>query len=745
MGGMSRGGELHRLRAMMCGLAAMALAASCSIAATSEVGPLAGEVSQVADGVWRVRFGSPERFVPTSFRERDPQIASINALTDPGTLPFSLEDIRCLRLSGRLAVRVPCDEPQDEIYGFGLDPRVYRQKGFRKWLTLSAGVVAQTGASHGPIPFYVSTKGYGVWVDTARVPFVHVARLTPKASLAGIAESQQSDLKTSANELYAARKASGKPEVVFDIPAATGVDVYVFGGPTLRQAVQRYNLFSGGGCIPPMWGLGLKYRTYTQGDRNTVMNVAETLRRQHVPCDVIGLEPGWQTNAYSCSLVWSDQRFPNHQDFVDRLRSMGYQINLWEHAYIHPSSPLFAPLANRSGDFLVWGGLVVDFVNPQAFDLYSQYHDVEFIQHGVSGFKADECDRQPITDSTPFNYPYCSVFPSGIDGEQMTQLYGYLYQRSMYAAFKKHNLRTWGDVRATASLSAPLPFNLYSDAYSQGEYLRQLLNASFTGLLWSPEVREASTLEEFLTRLGIATFAPQTCLNPWAIPNPIWTQFDAGKNKQNILLPEDEQQAMIAKVRELLNLRMSLLPYFYSAFYRYRYEGLPPARALPIEYPQDAKLRTVEDAYLFGDNLLVAPILGDKDTRKVYLPAGNDWWDFYTNTRYPGGTEQQVQASPGRVPLFVRDNCILPVAKPVEHVADDTVFEITARVYGDEPASFTLFEDDGVSFDYEKGEFNRVTLSWQNGKENVERAGSFPHHRCQIVAWDKIAPGRPQQ
>ena len=739
-----RSGKPRPLYAMIYGLAVMSLAISSSLGAMPDRGPLTGQVSQVASGVWRIRFGSPERFVPTAFRERDPLVEPINSLADPGTLPFSLDEIRCRRLSGRLVVYVPCDEPKDEIYGFGLDPRAYRQKGFRKWLTVSAGVITETGASHGPIPFYVSTKGYGVWVDTARVPFVHVARLASKASVVGPAGNQASDLKTSVSGLYAAQGASGKPEVVFDIPAAPGVDVYVFGGPTLREAVQRYNLFSGGGCIPPMWGLGLKYRTYTKGDHETVMHVAETLRRQHVPCDMIGLEPGWQTHAYSCSLVWSDQRFPDHRDFVDRLRGMGYRVNLWEHAYIHPSSPLFDPLKERSGDFLVWGGLVVDFADPEAFDIYARYHDAEFIQQGISGFKADECDRQPIQDSTPFNYPYCSTFPSGIDGDQMTQLYGYLYQRSMYSAFKRHNLRTWGDVRATASLSAPLPFNLYSDAYTQSEYLRQLLNASYTGLLWSPEVRDAPNLEEFLNRLGMAAFAPQTCLNIWSIPNPIWAQFDADKNQKNILLPEDEQEVVIAKVRELLNLRMSLLPYFYSAFYRYRFEGLPPARALPIEYPGDTRLRTVEDAYLFGDNLLVAPILGKGDTRKVYLPAGNDWFDFYTNERYPGGTEQQIQASPGRVPLFVKDNSIVPVAKPVEHVADDTVFAITARVYGDKPVSFALFEDDGVSFDYEKGEFNKVILSWQNGKGNVERAGSFPRHRYQIVAWDKIARRNPQ-
>ena len=699
---------------------------------------LPGEVSQVAQGIWRIRFGTPERFVPTAFRERAPLTEAIDGLSDPGSLPFGLDTVRCWKGLGRLVVYIPCDEPGDDIYGFGLDPRAYRQKGYRKRLTVCAGVITKTGASHGPVPFYVSTKGYGVWVDTARVPYVHVARLTPKTAVVRPPSDEASALKESVASLYAARQAAGQTEVVFDIPGAGGVDVYVFGGPTLREAVQRYNLFSGGGCVPPMWGLGLKYRTYTAGTHETVMDVAETLRRQHVPCDVIGLEPGWQTHAYSCSLVWSDDRFPRHQEFVDRLRGMGYHLNLWEHAYIHPTSPLFDPLKERSGDFLVWGGLVVDFADPEAFDVFARYHDAELVQKGISGFKADECDRQPIMDSTPFNYPYCSVFPSGIDGEQMTQLYGYLYQRSIYSVFKKHNLRTWGDVRATASLAAPLPFNLYSDAYTQGEYLRQLLNASYTGLLWSPEVREAPNLEELLSRIGMAVFAPQACLNPWFVPNPIWTQFDSAKNKQNILLPEDEQEVVIAQVRELVNLRMSLLPYLYAAFYRYRNEGLPPTRALPIEFPDDVALRSVEDAYLFGDAILVAPILGNGMAREICFPARCNWIDFRTNARYLGGHTYRVTAKAGQTPIFVRENTILPVAKPVEFVADDTVFEISARIYGDKPQPFTLYEDDGVSFDFEEGLFNKVVLSYQDGQGHIERTGRFAGRRYRIVAWEEI-------
>ncbi|MCP4639109.1 MAG: DUF5110 domain-containing protein [bacterium] len=703
------------------------------------------EIETVAPGVWRVRFGTPEPFTPVQFRERAPETDAIAQLPDPSPLPFDLDDIRCRVAPSRTVVYVPCDEPKDQIYGFGLDPVCYQQKGLRKRLTVSAAVFGKTGASHGPVPFYLSTKGYGVYVDTARVPFVHVARLSPRS--AAVKDTGGDDApKTSEEELYAGGNALGRPEVVFDLPGnSTGVDVYVFAGPAMRGAVQRYNLFSGGGCMPPMWGLGMKYRTYTRGDHETALAHAKGLRKWHIPTDMFGLEPGWQTHAYSCSLVWSPHRFPEPETLVDTLSGMGLRVNLWEHAYIHPTSPLFDPLSGKSGDFLVWGGLVVDFADPEAGAIFADYHEKNLVDMGVAGFKLDECDRQTVTDCEPFNYPYCTQFPSGIDGDQMTQLYGYLYQRSLNSVFRKKNQRTWCDVRATTAMAAPLPFALYSDAYSFDEYLRQLLNASFTGLLWSPEVRHAGSLDEYLNRLALSSFAPQMCLNPWSIPNPLWEQYDPGKNKKNELLPEEEQAKVAGRMRDIANLRMQFLPYLYACFHTYRTEGLPPVRSLLLDFPDDTKLREVDDEFLFGDDVLVAPFIGASASRKVYFPAGCGWTDFRTHVRYEGGTEAEVSGVPGDIPAFVRDNVLLPVAEPVEHVASDTVFDITVRVYGDNPAPRVLFEDDGETFDYEQGVFNRVTLSWAKGEGAVAREGAYNGARYVIRGWQKIETGTPAQ
>jgi alpha-D-xyloside xylohydrolase len=710
-------------------------------AAAAPKGLAVPAVEQVLPGVWRVRFGTPERFTPVAVRESAPRVQGFASLPAPTPLPFEPRQIRCRIAPSRTTVYVPCDEVGEQVYGFGLDPGAYQQKGLSKYLTVCASVMGKTGASHGPVPFYLSTKGYGVYVDTARVPIVDVARLTPNQA-ATASDDAIAAPRTSEADLYTARSSRGQSEVVFDLPGnSSGVDVYIFAGPTMREAVERYDLFSGGGAVPPMWGLGLKFRTFTGADQALVLKTARALRDMKIPCDMIGLEPGWQSHAYSCSLAWSRERFPDPDKMIQELQQSGFKPNLWEHAYIHPTSPLFAPLRSRAGDFLVWGGLVVDFADPEASRIFTAYHDRELVAHGILGFKGDECDKQPLTDPTPFNFPYCSVFPSGIDGDQMTQLYGYLYQRALFQPFKARNLRTWSDVRATTALAAPLPFNLYSDAYTFDEYLRQLVNASFAGLLWSPEVRDSSSLNELLNRTAMSAFAPQMCLNMWFMPHPVWEQYDRARNEAGQMLSESEQQAVAERLRAIVNQRYALLPYLYAAFQRYHNEGLPPVRSLLLEFPNDKQLRDVDDAFMFGDSLLAAPFIGEAASRSVPLPRGTNWYELKTRQWHKGGTTVKVTGTPGEMPLFARENSLLPLAEPVQQVGSNTVFEITVRAFGPSPAPFTLFEDDGTSFNFESGAANRVVLTWnptQGGA--VARIGSFPASRYSIAHWESV-PG----
>ncbi len=138
------------------------------------------------------------------------------------------------------------------------------------------------------------------------------------------------------------------------VPDAEGLDVYLFEGPTMQDAVRRYNLFAGGGPVPPLWGLGIWYRGLGDYTQQESLALARQLRDDHMPCDVWGVEPGWQTKAYSCSFVWNLQKFPKPDEFIRDLKAMGYRTNFWEHAFTHPESPIHdalkpLPATRKSG------------------------------------------------------------------------------------------------------------------------------------------------------------------------------------------------------------------------------------------------------------------------------------------------------------------------------------------------------------------------------------------------------------
>lgn len=698
---------------------------------------LNGKSREVYPGIIRVRYGRPDKFVPSRFRVEKVMVGALRCLTSGGALPFSPSDIQFREQQGRLVVSVPFREKGEEIFGFGLDPAAVQQRGLEKRLVVSAAPIGKSGAGHGPVPFYLSTAGYGLWLDTARVVTVDVARLEAKNnSLKISAAAERKKLRTSEESLYAAQQAEGELSVVFDLPGARGVDLYIFLGPSLKAALGRYNLFSGGGCLPPLYGLGLKYRLFTKMNQGQAVKICETFRREKIPCDTIGLEPGWHSHSYSCSYKWSKERFPRPAAFIKKLAAKNFNLNLWGHSYIHPSSPLYGPLREKSGNYLVWKGLVVDFPDPAAEKIFADFHGKEFVSRGITGFKIDECDRQPPTDSTPFNFPYSSVFPSGIDGDQMSQLYGTLHQKAVFSVFRRRNLRTLGDVRASGSLAAPLPFALYSDAYDMGEYLRQAINSSYSGLLWSPEVREAENEKDLSNRVMMSVFSPHMCLNLWFVPFPLWVQYNRTKNLKGEKLPRKKQREIIAWFRRAVELRMALVPYLYSMFAAYRLDGIPPLRALPIEFPDDHAVRGIEDQYMFGESLMVAPIIDGTLRREVYFPKGEEWVDFYTGTRYRGGMKKSVKAGLGEIPLFVRDNTLLPLAAPQQYISSQSVFDLSVRVYGEKPKPFFLYEDDGLTFGFDREIYNRVSLSWSDSEGgHLTRVGKFPRERYLIREW----------
>lgn len=704
---------------------------------TAESKQLMPKAELVAPGIWRIRLGKPEEFTPAFFRTAPVDQEHLKTLPEVGNLPLDAGEISFQVSSHGCAVRLPMTA-DESIYGFGLHTELFDMTqtaaghtGRRVFLKPTDHPENDLGESHAPVPFYVSSRGYGVLVDTARFASFYTGNVAP---VGAAAEPGKGVAKSSVADLYRPQEQQNKTMLV-EIPAAKGVDVYVFAGPAMLDAVKRYDLFSGGGCVPPLWGLGVQYRGYGQFGADESLKLAAQLRADHIPCDVWGVEPGWQTKTYSCSFVWNTNKFNDPADFIRKMHQQDFRLNFWEHAFTHPTSPIYNALKPWSGDYAVWGGLVPDFAAPEARRIFLAQNRKALFDKGVDAVKLDECDYQPES-AIPWSFPTVSKFPSGLDGEQMHSLFGLLYQQTMLEPYAEKSLRTWGLVRNSQALAASLPYVVYSDSYNHRCYVRGLVNEGFSGLLWTPEVRDADSVEDLYRRVETVIFSPEALINCWYIKNPPWLQIDKDKNNRGEWMPDHQQ--VTDGIRKLLQLRMSFVPYLYSAFNEYHLKGIPPVRALVLDWPDDPAVRAIDDQYMFGASVMVAPMFLGQKSRSVYLPAG-DWYDFWTHQKYAGGQKIEATNNPEQIPLFVKGGTLLPLSKPMEHIRTDTVFDLAVYSFGSQPADFILYEDDGVSNAFATGNQNQIRLHWDDRGHSVERTGGYKGRpRFRVVTWTTI-------
>ncbi len=716
--------EMTRRQFGMVTAAASAVSAAGG-AQNSGVGP-------ILPGIWRIRLGTPEALTPVRARSYPPARAGLAKLPALENSPIAFPSIAGHASRRGFEVTLPL-EPGEMIFGLGLQFHSVVQRGLKKKLRVNADPATDLGDSHAPVPFYISTLGYGILIDSARYVNIYCGKVVKRNDRR---TPQAADEKAPSRVAQLPKFLEGyhidtASKAVVEVPAAQGVDVYIFGGPNMRAAVQRYNLFAGGGALPPRWGLGFWYRCYGQFEQAEVLALAEELRREKIPCDVLGLEPGWQSHSYSCSFTWSD-KFPDPPSMIAKLEDSKYRVNLWEHAFTHPSSPIHSALLPYSGDYEVWEGLVPDFLDEKARRVFGDYHEREFVAKGISGFKLDECDNSDYTGN--WSFPEVSRFPSAADGEQMHCFFGLKYQEAIQSIYERRNIRTLGLARSSHALAAPFPYALYSDLYDHKQFIRGVVNAGFSGLLWCPEVRDARNPEDLMRRLQTVVFSPVAMVNAWYIKNPPWKQVDREANNAGKFA--DGWQELEAACRQLIEVRMQLVPYLYAAFVRYRLEGIPPFRALVMDFPDDPETWVITDQYLAGDDLLIAPVIAGQYERDIYFPQG-EWFDFWTGHKMPGNQHVKVAAPIDRIPVFVRAGALLPLAQPTLHTEDPDSFNLTVRVYGPGDRPCVLYEDDGSV----KPAFTPVTLAWDAARQagSVERSGRTYEHSYVVKRWDRVA------
>ncbi|MDR3710138.1 MAG: glycoside hydrolase family 31 protein [Capsulimonadaceae bacterium] len=688
--------------------------------------------SLVAPGVWKLRLGEPEAAVPSALRQTNPSLDALSALGDPGSCPISTDQVGFDVSARGVRVFLPLGD-EEQIYGLGLQLRGFNHRGGKRTLRVNSDPTVFLGDSHAPVPFYVSTAGYGVLVDTARyLSYYFGATRLVSAGTDQQDENRALTVSAGIPEYFT----SGSQSAEIEVPVAQGVDIYVFSGPTALDAVRRYNLYSGGGPLVPRWGLGVWYRAHGKSTQAEVEALASDLRETGVPCDVIGLEPGWQTRTYSNSHVWNKTAFPNPKGLADGLASSGFRLNNWTHAFTHPESPIYEDLVPLSGDHEVWHGLVPDFTIQKTRDIYSDFHAKTHVDAGVSGYKLDECDSSDFLKAY-WSFPETSRFPSGLDGEQYHSVFGLLYQETIHSIFQKRDQRAYHLVRNSHAFAASYPFVLYSDLYDHDEFIRGVPSAGFSGLLWTPELRHAVSREDLLRRLQSIVFSPMAHVNAWYIKNPPWKQYNVDSNNSGSFSPEAEE--LTSEARDILEWRMRFVPYLYAAFTRYRLDGTPPFRALALDWPGDERTHSIDDEYMMGDRLLVAPMVASRPERDVYLPVGA-WRDFWTGDLFEGGASYHVAPDVTRIPLYVKEGSIVPLARVTPHSGDPAALRLTARVFGDGHLAAELWEDDGLTLAAGQGDANRVTISWDATRAEavLAREGAHAGDRYDLIGTERV-------
>ena len=668
--------------------------------------PFSPTWEQEYTGVYKAVVNTPEKFNLLSVTDHPPRFEAIEDM-GKAAIPVDVKEIKTFTKNGKTFLRFPLDK-DEQIYGFGLNFKTVQQRGRILRLHVDHYGGRDNGRTHAPVPFFISTKGYGVFVNSARYIDVYV----------GTGVTRDSEHPATIHDRNTDRKWSAQPysDNLEMVVPANGVEMVMFTGKTMLDVVRRFNLYCGGGVIPPKWGLGFWHRTPTLFSDSDVEKESGEFKEKNFPLDVIGLEPGWHSKSYPNTFMWDKGRFPEPKTFVSSMSEKGIHVNLWMNPYLWPGTELEKKMHKYTGSHTVWNGAIPDYTMPEARKVMQEHFEKYQTGIGVSGFKVDEVDG---FDS--WLWPDVATFPSGHDAEQMRQTYGSQFMALADKMFREKNERTYGLIRAANAGSVAYPYVIYNDYYSHRDFITALINSGFTGVLWTPEVRSGGSSSDWVRRMQTSCFSPMAMINAWSDGTKPWSFPDVYK-----------------EVQDAAFLRMQLLPYLYSTFAEYYFKGTPPFRAMNLieGFKAEVKVkegklsstdnpyaiamkREIKDQYMFGNNILVAPLFGNDTERKVVLPPGK-WYDFYTGELVGDGEVITVSYGLDKIPLFVKDGGIIPMIPPVRQTKEWKDIPLELRVYGTADGEFTIYDDDGRTYDFEDGAYTMKKLTVKNGEGKVE-------------------------
>lgn len=522
--------------------------------------------------------------------------------------------------------------PGESIYGLGEKFTEFDKRGqeVESWHVEPLGT--ETERSYKNIPFHLSTRGYGLLVDTT----CRVRYDLGRSSTASATVSVEDD----------------------------AFSVVFFYGPCFKEILRTYTALTGRPERPPKWSFGVWMSRLGYESREQLETIATRLREESIPTDVVHLDPFWMRERKSTDLVWDREQFPDPEGMLEWLHERGFRLSLWEHPHVPIGTEAFET-GVEEGYFLEDGtgkpyvmertcqgdyrGAIVDFTNSEAAEWWTEKHR-RLLEIGVDTFKTDYGEYVPED----------AVFSDGRTGKAGHNLYPYLYNKTVYETVAEENgeeeALVWGRSGWTGSQRYPVHWGGDPQTTFDGmaAALRGGLTASLSGIgYWSHDIggfRGEPTAELYVrwAQFGLLSSHARchgtTPREPWAFGEEATDCF-----------------------RAIARLRYRLLPYIYTQAEMTARTGLPLVRPLILEYQDDPRTHDIDDQYLLGRDLLVAPVFGTARERTVYLPEG-EWIDWWTGERYDGERTVQYVVALDRVPLFIRAGEILPQREPTETV-----------------------------------------------------------------------------
>src|SRR5712692_1197528 len=487
--------------------------------------------------------------------------------------------------------------------------------------------------------------------------------------------------------------------------SALPLDIFFVASCNPATIMAEYARLPGHAEMPPLWSFGYQQSHRTLASREEVRAEAKTFREKKLPFDVmiyLGTRfcpSGW--NTANGSFAWNSRVFPDPKEMIEELHKEHFRVAL--HAVI---------LSDKLRGTVRAPCDLSRFDEEQA-SCHWDAHRKDFAM-GVDGWWPDEGDPLDISSRLVRNRMYWEGPQIDRPNERP-----YALHRNGYAGMQRYASFLWS-----------------GDVYSSWETLKTQvpigINTSLSGIpYWGTDIGGFVPTKEFTAELYLRWFQfGAFCTlfrshgRTWKLRLPWgWNTGDPGpveiNNYNGAAIPDPSQlhNAQVEPIcRKYLELRYRLLPYIYSSVRECSTTGMPILRALWLHYPDDARAAACGDQYLFGKNLLVAPVVEKgATTRQVYLPRGS-WYDFWTGELVEGGREITREVSLEIMPLYVRAGSILPLGPVKQYTAERVNQPLSVSIYPGADGSFLLYEDDGTSFNYRKGEWMAIQMAWNDSQ-----------------------------